>query len=173
MHYHFLSIYVLISFVISVLLSIGLSLSLLSIEFVLTYGLLPQALTILPLSRFWSIVYFVMLLSIGFDTMILMYSSFVAGMKEFFELSDKNMRILNILITIILMLIAQTMTSNCGVYVLLMLIHGALSWNVLLGILLISLSIRLYGEYLTFVDENIHISQNFLQVQNVCVMILR
>lgn len=138
---------------------------------ILAFVVFPQALSAMPISKFFNLLFFFLLLMLAYDTIFVLYSSFSSAIKEFLRINDKNAKSLRGIVAILMVLFSLCMTTEGGIYLLIIFNNSVVSWNAFIVLLLTSLSIGLYGpkrlcnDFATMLNERplFHIRWNNLR----------
>uniref|UniRef100_A0A6Q2YCM0 Transporter n=1 Tax=Esox lucius TaxID=8010 RepID=A0A6Q2YCM0_ESOLU len=112
----------------------------------LVFIIYPEAISTLPGSTFWAIVFFIMLLTLGIDSSMGGMEAVITGLSDDFMILKRNRKMFTFVTAFGTFLIALTCVTNGGIYVLTLLDNYAAGTSILFGVLVEAIGVSwFYG----------------------------
>ncbi|XP_061187866.1 sodium- and chloride-dependent glycine transporter 1-like [Saccostrea echinata] len=112
----------------------------------LAFVVYPAAVTSLPLPTLWSILFFLMLITLGIDSQFAMLESVLTGIIDYFPFLRPKKTLVILSISFVFFLLGLPMTTPGGMYVLQLMDHYVASWSLLIvGLVEILVISYVYG----------------------------
>ncbi|KAG7468321.1 hypothetical protein MATL_G00141710 [Megalops atlanticus] len=112
----------------------------------LVFIIYPEAISTLPGSTFWAIVFFIMLLTLGIDSSMGGMEAVITGLTDDFQILKRNRKIFTFVTAFGTFLIALFCITNGGIYVLTLLDTYAAGTSILFGVLIEAIGVSwFYG----------------------------
>uniref|UniRef100_A0A6D2YC17 Transporter n=1 Tax=Takifugu rubripes TaxID=31033 RepID=A0A6D2YC17_TAKRU len=123
-----------------------------SIEDVATEGaglvfiIYPEAISTLPGSTFWAILFFIMLLTLGIDSAMGGMEAVITGLTDEFKILKRHRKLFTFATAFLTFLFALLCVTNGGIYVLTLLDKYAAGTSILFGVLIEAIGVSwFYG----------------------------
>ncbi|TWW67453.1 Sodium-dependent noradrenaline transporter [Takifugu flavidus] len=123
-----------------------------SIEDVATEGaglvfiIYPEAISTLPGSTFWAILFFIMLLTLGIDSAMGGMEAVITGLSDEFKILKRHRKLFTFATAFLTFLFALLCVTNGGIYVLTLLDKYAAGTSILFGVLIEAIGVSwFYG----------------------------
>lgn len=112
----------------------------------LVFIIYPEAISTLPGSTFWSIVFFLMLLTLGIDSSMGGMEAIITGLTDDFKILKRNRKLFTFATAFGTFLVALTCVTNGGIYVLTLLDSFSAGTSILFGVLIEAIGVSwFYG----------------------------
>uniref|UniRef100_A0A671R244 Transporter n=1 Tax=Sinocyclocheilus anshuiensis TaxID=1608454 RepID=A0A671R244_9TELE len=112
----------------------------------LVFIIYPEAISTLPGSTFFAIVFFIMLLTLGIDSSMGGMEAVITGLSDDFKILKRNRKLFTFIVTFGTFLIALLCITNGGIYVLTLLDKYAAGTSILFGVLIEAIGVAwFYG----------------------------
>uniref|UniRef100_A0A8C7DAU8 Transporter n=1 Tax=Oncorhynchus kisutch TaxID=8019 RepID=A0A8C7DAU8_ONCKI len=112
----------------------------------LVFIIYPEAISTLPGSTFWAIVFFIMLLTLGIDSSMGGMEAVITGLSDDFKILKKNRKLFTFATAFGTFLVALFCITNGGIYVLTLLDNYAAGTSILFGVLIEAIGVSwFYG----------------------------
>uniref|UniRef100_A0A672M0Z5 Transporter n=1 Tax=Sinocyclocheilus grahami TaxID=75366 RepID=A0A672M0Z5_SINGR len=112
----------------------------------LVFIIYPEAISTLPGSTFFAIVFFIMLLTLGIDSSMGGMEAVITGLSDDFKILKRNRKLFTFIVAFGTFLIALLCITNGGIYVLTLLDKYAAGTSILFGVLIESIGVAwFYG----------------------------
>ncbi|XP_028812484.1 sodium-dependent noradrenaline transporter [Denticeps clupeoides] len=112
----------------------------------LVFIIYPEAISTLPLSSFWAVIFFIMLLTLGIDSAMGGMEAVITGLSDDFKILKKNRKLFTFVTAFGTLLIALFSITNGGIYVLTLLDRYAAGTSILFGVLIEAIGVSwFYG----------------------------
>ncbi|XP_048828356.1 sodium-dependent noradrenaline transporter-like isoform X2 [Brienomyrus brachyistius] len=112
----------------------------------LVFIIYPEAISTLPGSTFWAIVFFIMLLTLGIDSSMGGMEAVITGLCDDFKLLKRNRKIFTVVVASVTFLVALFCVTNGGIYILTLLDTYAAGTSILFGVLIEAIAVSwFYG----------------------------
>uniref|UniRef100_A0A668AGG5 Transporter n=1 Tax=Myripristis murdjan TaxID=586833 RepID=A0A668AGG5_9TELE len=112
----------------------------------LVFIIYPEAISTLPGSTFWAIVFFIMLLTLGIDSSMGGMEAVITGLTDDFKILKRNRKIFTFITAFGTFLVALLCITNGGIYVLTLLDNFAAGTSILFGVLIEAIGVSwFYG----------------------------
>ncbi|MGH0125235.1 UNVERIFIED_CONTAM: hypothetical protein FKN15_051669 [Acipenser sinensis] len=124
----------------------------------LVFIIYPEAISTLPGATFWSIVFFLMLLTLGIDSSMGGMEAIITGLTDDFKILKRNRKLFTFATAFGTFLVALTCVTNGGIYVLTLLDSFSAGTSILFGVLIEAIGVSwFYGELL-FVHRTVNVT---------------
>uniref|UniRef100_A0A672GZT7 Transporter n=1 Tax=Salarias fasciatus TaxID=181472 RepID=A0A672GZT7_SALFA len=112
----------------------------------LVFIIYPEAISTLPGSTFWAIVFFIMLLTLGIDSSMGGMEAVLTGLTDDFKILKRNRKVFTFATAFGTFLVALFCITNGGIYVLTLLDKYAAGTSILFGVLIEAIGVSwFYG----------------------------
>ncbi|XP_007887680.1 sodium-dependent noradrenaline transporter [Callorhinchus milii] len=112
----------------------------------LVFVIYPEAISTLPGSTFWAIMFFIMLLTLGIDSSMGGMEAVVTGITDDFKILKKHRKLFSFATAAVTFLAALVCITNGGIYVFTMLDQFAAGTSILFGVLIEAIGVSwFYG----------------------------
>ncbi|XP_053721049.1 sodium-dependent noradrenaline transporter [Synchiropus splendidus] len=112
----------------------------------LVFIIYPEAISTLPGSTFWAIVFFIMLLTLGIDSSMGGMEAVITGLADDFIILKRNRKLFTFATAGVTFLFALLCVTNGGIYVLTLLDKYAAGTSILFGVLIEAIGVSwFYG----------------------------
>ncbi|XP_077084964.1 sodium-dependent noradrenaline transporter [Siphateles boraxobius] len=112
----------------------------------LVFIIYPEAISTLPGSKFFAIVFFIMLLTLGIDSSMGGMEAVITGLSDDFKILKRNRKIFTFATVFGTFLVALLCVTNGGIYVLTLLDKYAAGTSILFGVLIEAIGVSwFYG----------------------------
>uniref|UniRef100_A0AAQ5ZW45 Transporter n=1 Tax=Amphiprion ocellaris TaxID=80972 RepID=A0AAQ5ZW45_AMPOC len=112
----------------------------------LVFIIYPEAISTLPGSTFWAIVFFIMLLTLGIDSSMGGMEAVITGLTDDFKILKRNRKLFTFATAFGTFLVALLCITNGGIYVLTLLDKYAAGTSILFGVLIEAIGVSwFYG----------------------------
>ncbi|XP_023695479.2 sodium-dependent noradrenaline transporter-like isoform X1 [Paramormyrops kingsleyae] len=112
----------------------------------LVFIIYPEAISTLPGSTFWAIVFFIMLITLGIDSSMGGMEAVITGLCDDFKLLKRNRKIFTVVVASVTFLVALFCVTNGGIYILTLLDTYAAGTSILFGVLIEAIGVSwFYG----------------------------
>ncbi|KAG9341966.1 hypothetical protein JZ751_018283, partial [Albula glossodonta] len=112
----------------------------------LVFIIYPEAISTLPGSTFWAIVFFIMLLTLGIDSSMGGMEAVITGLTDDFKILKRNRKLFTFATAFGTFLVALLCITNGGIYVLTLLDTYAAGTSILFGVLIEAIGVSwFYG----------------------------
>uniref|UniRef100_A0A7N6C0H5 Transporter n=1 Tax=Anabas testudineus TaxID=64144 RepID=A0A7N6C0H5_ANATE len=112
----------------------------------LVFIIYPEAISTLPGSTFWAIVFFIMLLTLGIDSSMGGMEAVITGLTDDFKVLKRNRKLFTFITAFGTFLVALLCVTNGGIYVLTLLDKYAAGTSILFGVLIEAIGVSwFYG----------------------------
>ncbi|KAK1161866.1 sodium-dependent noradrenaline transporter-like [Acipenser oxyrinchus oxyrinchus] len=112
----------------------------------LVFIIYPEAISTLPGSTFWSIVFFLMLLTLGIDSSMGGMEAIITGLTDDFKILKRNRKLFTFVTAFGTFLVALSCVTNGGIYVLTLLDSFSAGTSILFGVLIEAIGVSwFYG----------------------------
>uniref|UniRef100_A0A8C9VR47 Transporter n=1 Tax=Scleropages formosus TaxID=113540 RepID=A0A8C9VR47_SCLFO len=112
----------------------------------LVFIIYPEAISTLPGSTFWAIVFFIMLLTLGIDSSMGGMEAVITGLTDDFKFLKRNRKVFTFVIAFGTFLVALCCITNGGIYVVTLLDTYAAGTSILFGVLIEAIGVSwFYG----------------------------
>uniref|UniRef100_A0A673HXF0 Transporter n=1 Tax=Sinocyclocheilus rhinocerous TaxID=307959 RepID=A0A673HXF0_9TELE len=112
----------------------------------LVFIIYPEAISTLPGSTFFAIVFFIMLLTLGIDSSMGGMEAVITGLSDDFKILKRNRKLFTFIVAFGTFLIALLCITNGGIYVLTLLDKYAAGTSILFGVLIEAIGVAwFYG----------------------------
>uniref|UniRef100_A0AAX7SHL5 Transporter n=1 Tax=Astatotilapia calliptera TaxID=8154 RepID=A0AAX7SHL5_ASTCA len=112
----------------------------------LVFIIYPEAISTLPGSTFWAIVFFIMLLTLGIDSAMGGMEAVITGLSDDFKILKRNRKLFTFATAFGTFLFALLCVTNGGMYVLTLLDRHAAGTSILFGVLIEAIGVSwFYG----------------------------
>uniref|UniRef100_A0A7N8XS99 Transporter n=1 Tax=Mastacembelus armatus TaxID=205130 RepID=A0A7N8XS99_9TELE len=112
----------------------------------LVFIIYPEAISTLPGSTFWAIVFFIMLLTLGIDSSMGGMEAVITGLTDDFKILKRNRKLFTFITAFGTFLVALLCITNGGIYVLTLLDKYAAGTSILFGVLIEAIGVSwFYG----------------------------
>uniref|UniRef100_A0A8C7MQE5 Transporter n=1 Tax=Oncorhynchus kisutch TaxID=8019 RepID=A0A8C7MQE5_ONCKI len=112
----------------------------------LVFIIYPEAISTLPGSTFWAIVFFIMLLTLGIDSSMGGMEAVITGLSDDFKILKRNRKLFTFATAFGTFLVALFCITNGGIYVLTLLDNYAAGTSILFGVLIEAIGVSwFYG----------------------------
>ncbi|XP_041078417.1 sodium-dependent noradrenaline transporter [Polyodon spathula] len=112
----------------------------------LVFIIYPEAISTLPGSTFWSIVFFLMLLTLGIDSSMGGMEAIITGLADDFKILKRNRKLFTFVTAFGTFLVALSCVTNGGIYVLTLLDSFSAGTSILFGVLIEAIGVSwFYG----------------------------
>ncbi|KAJ3593193.1 hypothetical protein NHX12_005529 [Muraenolepis orangiensis] len=112
----------------------------------LVFIIYPEAISTLPGSRFWAIMFFIMLLTLGIDSSMGGMEAVITGLSDDFKILKKHRKLFTFATAFGTFLFALLCITNGGIYVLTLLDNYAAGTSILFGVLIEAIGVSwFYG----------------------------
>ncbi|XP_066569498.1 sodium-dependent noradrenaline transporter [Amia ocellicauda] len=112
----------------------------------LVFIIYPEAISTLPGSTYWAIIFFIMLLTLGIDSSMGGMEAVITGLTDDFKILKKNRKLFTFITAFGTFLVALLCITNGGVYVLTLLDQYAAGTSILFGVLIEAIGVSwFYG----------------------------
>uniref|UniRef100_A0A3B4XWR3 Transporter n=1 Tax=Seriola lalandi dorsalis TaxID=1841481 RepID=A0A3B4XWR3_SERLL len=112
----------------------------------LVFIIYPEAISTLPGSTFWAIVFFIMLLTLGIDSSMGGMEAVITGLTDDFKILKRNRKLFTFATAFGTFLVALFCITNGGIYVLTLLDKYAAGTSILFGVLVEAIGVSwFYG----------------------------
>ncbi|MGH0133598.1 UNVERIFIED_CONTAM: hypothetical protein FKN15_053081 [Acipenser sinensis] len=112
----------------------------------LVFIIYPEAISTLPGATFWSIVFFLMLLTLGIDSSMGGMEAIITGLTDDFKILKRNRKLFTFATAFGTFLVALTCVTNGGIYVLTLLDSFSAGTSILFGVLIEAIGVSwFYG----------------------------
>ncbi|MBN3284126.1 SC6A2 protein, partial [Polyodon spathula] len=112
----------------------------------LVFIIYPEAISTLPGSTFWSIVFFLMLLTLGIDSSMGGMEAIITGLTDDFKILKRNRKLFTFVTAFGTFLVALSCVTNGGIYVLTLLDSFSAGTSILYGVLIEAIGVSwFYG----------------------------
>ncbi|XP_052678713.1 sodium- and chloride-dependent glycine transporter 1-like isoform X1 [Crassostrea angulata] len=98
----------------------------------LAFVVYPEAIQSLPLPTLWSILFFLMLITLGIDSQFAMLESVLTGIVDYFPGLRSKKTLVMLVISIVFYILGLPMTTPGGMYILQLMDHYVASWSLLI-----------------------------------------
>ncbi|XP_061174045.1 sodium-dependent proline transporter-like [Saccostrea echinata] len=128
----------------------------------LTFVIYPFAVTQLPVAPFWSILFFLMLITLGVDSEFVLVETVVTSLMDKFPKLREQKLLTVIGVCVVMFLLGLTMTTNGGIYMLEIMDTYAGGWSVLFIAIFECISIAwIYGVFRFLDDLQLMVGERF------------
>ncbi|KAJ8333760.1 hypothetical protein SKAU_G00410790 [Synaphobranchus kaupii] len=112
----------------------------------LVFIIYPEAISTLPGSTFWAVVFFIMLLTLGIDSSMGGMEAVITGLSDDFKILKRNRKLFTFATAFGTFLVALVCITNGGIYVLTLLDTYAAGTSILFGVLVEAIGVSwFYG----------------------------
>uniref|UniRef100_A0A3Q3JGZ1 Transporter n=1 Tax=Monopterus albus TaxID=43700 RepID=A0A3Q3JGZ1_MONAL len=112
----------------------------------LVFIIYPEAISTLPGSTFWAIVFFIMLLTLGIDSSMGGMEAVITGLTDDFKILKRNRKLFTFITAFGTFLVALLCITNGGIYVLTLLDKYAAGTSILFAVLIEAIGVSwFYG----------------------------
>uniref|UniRef100_A0A4W5JT26 Transporter n=1 Tax=Hucho hucho TaxID=62062 RepID=A0A4W5JT26_9TELE len=112
----------------------------------LVFIIYPEAISTLPGSTFWAIVFFIMLLTLGIDSSMGGMEAVITGLSDDFKILKRNRKLFTFATAFGTFLVALFCITNGGIYVLTLLDNYAAGTSILFAVLIEAIGVSwFYG----------------------------
>ncbi|RVE74797.1 hypothetical protein OJAV_G00025580 [Oryzias javanicus] len=112
----------------------------------LVFIIYPEAISTLPGSTFWAIVFFIMLLTLGIDSSMGGMEAVITGLADDFKILKRNRKLFTFATAFGTFLFALLCVTNGGIYILTLLDKYAAGTSILFGVLIEAIGVSwFYG----------------------------
>ncbi|KAG5270066.1 hypothetical protein AALO_G00188280 [Alosa alosa] len=112
----------------------------------LVFIIYPEAISTLPLSTLWAIIFFIMLLTLGIDSSMGGMEAVITGLSDDFKILKRNRKLFTFATAFGTFLIALLCITNGGIYVFTLLDKYAAGTSILFGVLIEAIGVSwFYG----------------------------
>uniref|UniRef100_A0A671W5W1 Transporter n=1 Tax=Sparus aurata TaxID=8175 RepID=A0A671W5W1_SPAAU len=119
----------------------------------LVFIIYPEAISTLPGSTFWAIVFFIMLLTLGIDSAMGGMEAVITGLTDDFKILKRNRKLFTFATAFGTFLIALLCITNGGIYVLTLLDKYAAGTSILFGVLIEAIGVSWFYGVDRFSDD--------------------
>ncbi|MGH0125596.1 UNVERIFIED_CONTAM: hypothetical protein FKN15_010362 [Acipenser sinensis] len=119
----------------------------------LVFIIYPEAIATLPWSSVWSVIFFIMLLTLGIDSAMGGMESVITGLIDEFKFLRKHRKLFTLFIVVSTFLISLFCVTNGGIYVFTLLDHFAAGTSILFGVLIEAIGIAWFYGVGRFSDD--------------------
>ncbi|XP_020797065.2 LOW QUALITY PROTEIN: sodium-dependent noradrenaline transporter [Boleophthalmus pectinirostris] len=119
----------------------------------LVFIIYPEAISTLPGSTFWAIVFFIMLLTLGLDSAMGGMEAVITGLTDDFKILKRNRKAFTFATAFGTFLIALCCITNGGIYVLTLLDKYAAGTSILFGVLIEAIGVSWFYGVDRFSDD--------------------
>ncbi|XP_062404562.1 sodium-dependent noradrenaline transporter [Sardina pilchardus] len=112
----------------------------------LVFIIYPEAISTLPMSTLWAIIFFIMLLTLGIDSSMGGMEAVITGLSDDFKILKRNRKLFTFATAFGTFLIALLCITNGGIYVFTLLDKYAAGTSILFGVLIEAIGVSwFYG----------------------------
>ncbi|MGH0151951.1 UNVERIFIED_CONTAM: hypothetical protein FKN15_033230 [Acipenser sinensis] len=119
----------------------------------LVFIIYPEAIATLPWSSVWSVIFFIMLLTLGIDSAMGGMESVITGLIDEFKFLRNHRKLFTLFIVVLTFLISLFCVTNGGIYVFTLLDHFAAGTSILFGVLIEAIGIAWFYGVGRFSDD--------------------
>lgn len=119
----------------------------------LVFIIYPEAISTLPGSTFWAIVFFIMLLTLGIDSSMGGMEAVITGLTDDFKILKRNRKAFTFATAFGTFLVALFCITNGGIYVLTLLDKYAAGTSILFGVLIEAIGVSWFYGVDRFSDD--------------------
>lgn len=122
----------------------------------LVFIIYPEAISTLPGSTFWAVVFFIMLLTLGIDSSMGGMEAVITGLSDDFKFLKRNRKLFTFATAFGTFLVALICITNGGIYVLTLLDTHAAGTSILFGVLIEAIGVSWFYGVDRFSDDIEH-----------------
>ncbi|KAE8597623.1 hypothetical protein XENTR_v10016537 [Xenopus tropicalis] len=119
----------------------------------LIFIIYPEAIATLPLSSVWSVIFFIMLLTLGIDSAMGGMESVITGLIDEFKFLRRHRELFTLFIVLCTFFTSLSCVTNGGIYVFTLLDHFAAGTSILFGVLIEAIGIAWFYGVGRFSDD--------------------